>query len=397
MNVWYFCLDPRFSSRNDRSAPSIHIMETIHALQAQGHHVRHCLYGDVMGQSEIATRQTARRLSRQSFLLAKTKPVVRDIYELFRNIRDKSLVEPVFRDNPIDLVYERLFHNKATVSACARKYGIPLIVESNASAEERKQFGYTPFHFVTEHLEKKALQRADAVTVVSTPLKRYYEKLGISPRKIFVLPNGVNEKRFSPENVSRDVRAELGFDDRVVLGFVGNIHPHHGIELFLPLARAFNSSKRDIRFLIVGAGPGLGQLRAALTCEGLDHLFAFVGPVPNSEVPNYIAAMDICPLLRSNWYVSPMKILEYGAMGKAIVAPDLENIRDMLVHGETALLFEHGNMSALTRAIQDLVDDPQLRIRLGDSVRRHVLSNHTWTKNGERIMAIYDQIVSGRN
>jgi glycosyltransferase involved in cell wall biosynthesis len=396
MNIWYFCLDPRPTSYNRQYAPSIHIMETICALRAQGHQVRHFLYGDVIKGSESTIRETSRKLSQKNPLLRKTKPFLRDLYELCQNLRDGSLIEPVFRGNSMDMVYERLFHNKSTVSACARKYGIPLIVESNSPAEERKQYWGAPFHSVTKHLEKKVLQRADAITVVSTPLKRYYAKLGIRSRKIFVLPNGVNERRFSPGNVSRDLRTELELDSEVVIGFVGNIHTYHDIELFLPLACTFSSSKSDVRFLIVGAGPGCDKLYSTLICENLERLFTFIGPVSNSQMPNYIAAMDICLLPGFMWYGSPMKICEYGAMGKAIIAPNLENIRDVLVHGETALLFEPGNMPALAQALQTLMDDPHLRIQLGNAARKHILANHTWARNAERIMAIYHQVVSGR-
>ena len=89
-----------------------------------------------------------------------------------------------------------------------------------------------------------------------------------------------------------------------------------------------------------------------------------------------------------------MKILEYGVMGKAVVAPDLENIREVLSHGETALLFELDNISALAQAIQQLVRDFQLRTQLGDSLRKHILANHTWTRNAERILEIYHQITA---
>ncbi len=367
-------------------------METIHALQAQNHQVRYFLYGDVINQTEGLVRQSSRTLTSKRLLPRGVKLFLRDIYELYRNIRDKSLIEPIFRDNSIDMVYERLFYSKTTVSACARKYQIPLIVESNAPAEEKKEYWGAPLDFITKNFEKRILQRADAVTVVSTPLKRHYERRGVPSNKIFVLPNGVNEKCFSPEKVSRDIRTELGFGSQVVLGFVGNVQAYHGIELFLPLARAFDSSKHNVHFLIIGSGHG--KLRSMLACENLDGLFTLIDPVSNSEIPNYLAAMDICILPHFMWYGSPMKIFEYGAMGKAIIAPNLENIREVLVHAETALLFEPGNMSALTRAVQELVSDEHLRNQLGSAVQRCILANYTWTRNAERIIEIYNQVVS---
>jgi glycosyltransferase involved in cell wall biosynthesis len=210
-----------------------------------------------------------------------------------------------------------------------------------------------------------------------------------------VLPNGVNERHFAPENVTRDVRRELGIQDRLVVGFVGNIHPYHGIELLLPLARSMRAAERDLHFLIVGGGPGLEQLVHALAQEGLGAHFSFTGPVPHAEVSNHISAMDICLMPQSNWFGSPMKLLEYGVMGKAIVAPDLEPIRDILQHGETAYLFTPGNLAELTSAVGELARDAALRVRLATAVQRHILAHHTWTRNAETILGIYRRIAGG--
>jgi glycosyltransferase involved in cell wall biosynthesis len=368
-------------------------METVIALQAQGHQVQSFFSGDLIKSKERVFRQTYQKLNQNNRLLAWTKSVMRDLFELYQNMPEKSLIDSIFRDNDIDLIYERLAQNKSAVSACAQKYGIPLIVESNAPADEKRQYWGAPFFFVTQNLEKNVLERADGVIVVSTPLKRHYQKLGVRSEKIFVLPNGVNEKRFSPENVSRNVRAELKLEGKVVIGFVGNIHKYHGIELLLPLARTLGSSRNDIHYLIVGGESVLNNPQPALVSEDVDRLFTFIDPIPNTEVPDYIAAMDICLLPQFMWYGSPMKILEYGAMGKAIVAPNLENVRDVLVHGETALLFEPENLSALTQAVHELAGDEQLRNRIGTAIRKHILANHTWARNAERITQIYNQIV----
>lgn len=394
LNIWYFCLDPRPTSDDNVGAPSIHIMETVRALRAQGHRVEHFLYGDALRQTEKSMRETARRFSENNRLFRTVKPLLRDIYELYLDKQDIHLIEPIFQNNPIDLAYERLSQHKSAVSVCTQKYEVPLIVESNAPVEERREYWGAPLFRVTKRLEKSILQRADAVTAVSSPLKRYYEQLGIEAAKIHVLPNGVNPERFSPSRLSCDVRTELGLNNNVVVGFVGNIFPYHGIELFLPLARACASSGSAIHSLVIGAGPGRADLQSALENEHLDETFTFIDPIPNSEVPNYLAAMDICILPRFMWYGSPMKVLEYGAMGKAIVAPNQENIRDILAHGETALLFEPHNTDALVQAVQELVKDEQLRVRLGKSARQHILSKHAWNKNAERIVEIYREAIA---
>jgi glycosyltransferase involved in cell wall biosynthesis len=178
---------------------------------------------------------------------------------------------------------------------------------------------------------------------------------------------------------------------------VGNIRAYHGVELLVPLARQLHLAKDNLHFLIVGDETGRDELKALLAREKLDNFFSLAGPVPNSEVPNYIAAMDICLLPRFMWYGSPMKIFEYGAMGKAIIAPDLENIREVLRHEETAYLFELDNIAALAQAVQTLVNDPPFRTQLGEAVRQYILAHHTWIRKAEKIVEVHDQIVSGKN
>ena len=394
MNIWYFNMNPNISLLNTHYAPSIHINETICGLQRLGHQVQYFSYADDLGRTEAKIRHGKNTLTHASQVILLVKPLVRDLYELYQNkFQDKSLIEPIFRNNSIDLVYERLFPSKSAVSACAQEHHVPVIVESNSSIEERKQYWGSPLLPLVNRVEQETLRRADAVTVVSTPLKRYYEKKGVASRKIVVLPNGVNEKRFSPERVLHNIRQDLGLEDKVVVGFVGNIHPYHGVELLLPLAHKLSLARNNIHFLIVGGG-GRDGVKAMLASENLARFFSLVGPVPNSEVPDYIAAMDICLLPRFMWYGSPMKIFEYGVMGKAVVAPDMENIREVLRHGETAYLFEPENITALAQAIQELVGNPQWRTQLGNTVRQHILANHTWTKNAERIVEIHDRITS---
>jgi glycosyltransferase involved in cell wall biosynthesis len=391
-------MDPHIRLDAPHYAPSIHIRETIRGFQALGHQVQHFLYADNLPSAERQMRQPSVQPSVQPAkpnpLLLKAKPLLRDMYELYQNTHhDSAIIEPLFCNNHIDFVYERLFHSKSAVSLCAHRRNVPIIVESNSTVRERKKYWGSPLSSVVGRVEIEVLQRADAVTVVSTPLKRYYERQGVPSDKITVLPNGVDEQHFAPDNITRDLRTELGLGDKLVAGFVGNIQPYHGIELLLPLARTFRSFE-EIHFLIVGGGPGLKELAVSLAAEELDDRFTLVGHVPHVQVPDHIAAMDICLLPHSDWLNSPMKLLEYGAMGKAVIAPDLEAIRDIFRHGETAYLVEPGSVPALAHAIQQLATNTQLRAQLAQAARQHILSTHTWKKNAERIVELYSRIVT---
>lgn len=394
MNIWYFCMDAHVASTTREYAPSIHIRETMQALRAQGHQIGCLLAGDEPRAAAHALQQATKRLGPGSPALSWTRALLRDTYELLRNIPERRLVEAVFRNHEVDLAYERLAQNKSSVSRCCAKMQVPLIVESNAPVEERRKYWRAPLELFTRDIEKSNIDRADALVVVSSPLKQYYQTLGIPAEKIFVVPNGVNESIFSPRKAPQHLRSALNLDGKVAVGFVGNIHKYHGPELLAQLGSMFGASKCQVHFLILGGEGGLDWRNSMSSLGNLGQRFTFVEPVANDQVPEYIAAMDICILPQFMWYGCPMKILEYGAMGKAIVAPDLKNIRDILSDGHTALLFEPGNTRALFQAIERLASSRALRDRLGKAAREHILRNHTWARNAERIMEIYARILS---
>ncbi len=112
---------------------------------------------------------------------------------------------------------------------------------------------------------------------------------------------------------------------------------------------------------------------------------AFAGEVPYGEVPGHVAAMDIATIPWATDYGSPMKIFEYMAMGKALVAPDLEVLREVLADGRNAVLVERGDPAALARAIERLAADPGLRQALGRAARRDAVERHDWRHHARLI------------
>ena len=91
----------------------------------------------------------------------------------------------------------------------------------------------------------------------------------------------------------------------------------------------------------------------------------FVGPIDHSAIPPYVAAFDIALQPSAVAYASPLKLTEYMAMGKAIIAPDQPNIRELITHMETGLLIENGDTKGLAEAIALLVTNEELRLGLG--------------------------------
>src|SRR5205823_4638589 len=98
-------------------------------------------------------------------------------------------------------------------------------------------------------------------------------------------------------------------------------------------------------------------------------------------VPGYINAMDICVIPNATWYGLPTKLFEYGAMGKAIVAPSYPPIQEIIEDGVSGFLFKPEDEADLIRKLAALVNDPHRRRELGNNLQQKIRKNFTWELN----------------
>ena len=101
--------------------------------------------------------------------------------------------------------------------------------------------------------------------------------------------------------------------------------------------------------------------------------------------------MDITIGADSHWYGFPVKIFEYGGMGKAIIAPDNIPVRDVMVDGEDGILVQP-NAESIRKAIEKLIENPDLRKEIAQNFQEKVLANHKWIDNAERVIDEYDKL-----
>ena len=201
-----------------------------------------------------------------------------------------------------------------------------------------------------------------------------------APSAIEVVPNGIDPARF--ERLPQRPAAE----DKVVLGFVGFVREWHGLDTVIA-AMAADASGPRIRLDVVGDGPALPALRQQAAAFGVAERVRFAGLVEHDAIPAVVASFDIALQPRVVAYASPLKLFEYMAAGKAIVAPDQPNIREVLQDGATALLFDPARDGSMWAAIGRLAADPAMRARLGEAARREIeRRDYTWRGNAERLI-----------
>jgi glycosyltransferase involved in cell wall biosynthesis len=169
--------------------------------------------------------------------------------------------------------------------------------------------------------------------------------------------------------------------------YLGNFHPWKGVEV---LVRAVTHAP-GIRLALVGGESEARARIAALAGElGVSGRVRFVGPVPPSTRWRYLAEASVCvlPLTRSVFgtsFTSPLKLFEYMAAARPIVASDLPALREVLRDGENALLVPPEDPPALAAAIQRLQSDRVLAERLAARAAQDVRA-YTWDARGKRIL-----------
>jgi len=372
-------------------AQRIHILELIRAFRTLGHHVQE------VALVSVETRPQDGELDSKApgwKTAVRALPFGSEILQVAYNFAAiPILVGKVFRSRP-DFIYERyaLFNFAGVLTA--RLLRLPIVVEVNSPlALEQRREGEITAYRVARLAEKCVCNLADLVIAVSGPLRRILIEEGVDSRKIAVLSNGVDPDSFATGSEQAKVKSRLPrpprADGKILVGFVGWFRRWHRLDLLLEAFRESSLLRDRAAVLLVGDGPGMPSLQKLVRTWHLDDSVIFTGLVPHEQVPGYLALIDIAVQPFANEYCCPMKILEYLAVGKAIVAPDQENIRELVRDRREARLFRPGDKQALAAALEELVLDADLRRELARRAREAISSRKlTWIHNAERVIEL---------
>jgi glycosyltransferase involved in cell wall biosynthesis len=299
---------------------------------------------------------------------------------------------------PAAFVYQRYGLYGYAGLEVSRRLGVPLVLEFNGSEVWISRHWGKPLRFrrTAEAVERLLLEKADLVVVVSTPIRDELVSQGIAGERILVNPNGVDPDRYSPSVDGTAVRRRHGLQGKRVVGFIGTFGRWHGAEV---LAEAFGRLlerrpewRASVRLLMIGDGLTMPEVRANLGRHGVSELVVLTGAVPQEQGPAHLAACDVLasPHVRNPdgtpFFGSPTKLFEYMAMGRGIVASNLDQIGELLRHGETAWLVEPGDPASLAQGLERLLVDDALARALGAAARAEAVARHTWRDHTRRIV-----------
>lgn len=256
----------------------------------------------------------------------------------------------------------------------------------------RSRFIGFSFHLLERYLPVLA----DTVSVASQHLKELAIRRGVSEENICLAPVGVDLEEFGPGINGKAVRGKYGIKGLLVL-YLGQLNGAQYVDLFIEMAGKVLRKEPQALFMIVGSGSMEQALKEQVETLNLEEKILFVGSVPHNKVPEYIAAADICVAVFKETKVtrckSPLKIVEYMAMGKAIVASDVGEVRSML--GGSGVLVESGKIFPLAEAVVGLLKNNDARYALAKRAREKAEQEHDWSITAERLLRGYEKSIRG--
>lgn len=312
---------------------------------------------------------------------------VGDLQAVRRAVRLRSLMVP----DQLRLVVQ--FHHRfQDVGArLARDHGCPLVlrVEALEVAEQRAWRLRPPRggRLVEELGERRLLCRADVVSPVSEPLAHALLAAGVDPSRLLMVPNGIDAELFRPgPPVPGDELARQGLQGRFLVGWVGSFRTYHGLAQVDRVVSLLERRLPSATLCLLGDGPQRSGLEVVR--DRHPSSLCLLPATRQSEVPAWLATFDVCVQMADpaagNHY-SPLKVLEYLACGRPVVAPDFATTEGS-VPPNAALLYPVGDPEALVDAVVRLHDQPRLRSDLAARGRESALARGSWTGAADRML-----------
>jgi glycosyltransferase involved in cell wall biosynthesis len=190
------------------------------------------------------------------------------------------------------------------------------------------------------------------------------------------------------------VREQFGLDGKTVFGFVGfflKVKTWHALEWFLPVFIEAVRERSEVVLMLVGEGPGRTELEEIGRSMDFSDRLIFTGEVPNLEIPHYLDAMDAGVIPHTNEYRSPIKMFEYMAAGKPVLAPRQEPVESIIGDLQGRFLFETKSSESLKNTIARMLEDHRSWPAIGEKLKNLARERFTYEKHGETILRLLEQ------
>lgn len=283
-----------------------------------------------------------------------------------------------------------------------RTRGIPSILEVNGDRlDELRLRGFNSIRLASHRLrEMEIIKYADHYICVTEGIRaQIIEQYHVDEKKCTVIPNAADTDLFRP--LPQDQCQQiLGLaQDMFHIGFVGTFQPWVDFDSLFTSLQILRNLGVPVYCTLVGDGSLESELRQQVLKRGLSDIVRFTGRQNHQDIPKWMGAFDvgIAPFIRARNEtigLSPLKLFEYMACERPVVAPTLPGIIEPVEAAQAGRLYLIEDQESLAHQLSWLYQNPTLKVQMGKKGRAYVLKHHSWANVAEKIEKIMQECVT---
>jgi glycosyltransferase involved in cell wall biosynthesis len=382
-----------------RGAEGVHIRGVVKGLRELGNKVSILSLPGADPEEELVTskpqQQQAEKpaakkslFSRLAELTKHTPEFVFELFELAFNVLAWWRLRKAVKEQQIEFVYERYSLFMFASVWWAKRHNIPIVLEINDSClvhRVRELF----FQRFARSIEKWIFSNATGLVFISSRFQQVAQDAYPNIAPSVISPNAADLDQFIiDDDAALALRKQLAVEDKVVVGYVGAFVHWHGIDWFVDVIAERLKDYPNIVLLLVGDGVCYQSIKQRIADAGAEQQIIMPGRVAHDQVPTYLSAMDFGILPDSNDYGSPMKLFEFMAMGKGMVAPDFTPIAEVVADGETSWLFKANDRESCVEKVLSLSSQVEQQQQVGQQARAYIERERQWRHNAEQLLTL---------
>lgn len=310
----------------------------------------------------------------------------------FFKLRD---LKKIINEVQPDLLYGFDCNSIFSLGLIAKSFKVPVVLEMHGEGHfiaNKNLF----WRLVLGSLEKALIRHVSGIVTVSSQVRDYYMSLGNPDLQSRAIYDGVDVDLFNPSVPMAPEMRELRAGGKTIVGYSGNFKAYQGVDFLL---RAALESSDDFLYTLIGKGEG--GIKDKIAQYRLQNKVLLLGRKPYEQVPSYLRGMDMVVVPRPSNSITehalPLKIFEYMAMGKAIVATNVGGAKDVVKDGQTGILIQPDNIPQnLVKSFILLKSDPELKNKLETNALNFVRDNFTWDKQNAKLNDFLQEIYGKR-
>lgn len=265
-----------------------------------------------------------------------------------------------------------------------KRFGLPLVTQVQGQLVNLPKGTFSKTK--TNYIEKTTLRvckQSDRVRAISHDIFENLCSKGIDAKKITIVPSRCDIQKFNPEDYKQkreELRNSLGIDSKeIVVIFTGRVVKYRDLESDVEAINLLRNKGKDIRFVVVGDGDNLENIKSMVHDLGLEEKIIFTGRVSFDDMPKYLSIGDIYLSTPTNEAIA-RGVLEAMSMRIPVIATNVGGNREVITNGKNGILVSVGRPDEIAAAIEMLCTDISLLTKMGEDARNTVKDNFEYNK-----------------